>query len=167
MATFSVLLALSAGNSPTTGEFPSQRPVTRSFDVFFDIRLNKRLSKQWWGWWFETCSLWRHRNVNVSLYLPNLFSRNMHIHLWFCLIFWYRNLESRREPCEFVTKLLKSTHQLMIAVSIVKLNRQTGLVKSFILSIGHINMAAVFLTAIQASSYSCQITTFHLKIGYP
>ena len=28
------------------GEFPTQRPVTRSFDVFFDLRLNKRLSKQ-------------------------------------------------------------------------------------------------------------------------
>ena len=34
------------------GEFPTQRPVTRSFDVFFDLRLNKRLSKQSWGWWF-------------------------------------------------------------------------------------------------------------------
>ena len=46
------------------GEFPSQRPVTRSFVVFFDLRLNKRLSKQPWGWWFETpsWSLWRHRN---------------------------------------------------------------------------------------------------------
>ena len=43
---------------------PTQRPVTRSFDVFFDLRPNKRLSKQWWGWWFETLSrpLWRHRN---------------------------------------------------------------------------------------------------------
>ena len=29
-----------------TGGFPSQRPVTRSFDVFFDLRLNKQLSKQ-------------------------------------------------------------------------------------------------------------------------
>ena len=38
------------------GEFPSQRPVTRSFGVFFDMRLNKRLSKQTWGWWFETAS---------------------------------------------------------------------------------------------------------------
>ena len=59
------LLALCAGNSRVTGEFPSQRPVTRSFDVFFDMRLNKRLSKQSWGWWFETpsCSLWRHCNV--------------------------------------------------------------------------------------------------------
>ena len=47
------------------GEFHAQRPVTRSFGVFFDLRLNKRLSKQSWGWWFETLSrpLWRHRNV--------------------------------------------------------------------------------------------------------
>ena len=46
------------------GEFPAQRPVTRSFDVFFDLHPNKRLSKQWWGWWFETPSrpLWRHSN---------------------------------------------------------------------------------------------------------
>ena len=46
------------------GEVPTQRPVTRSFDVFFDLCLNKRLSKQPWGWWFETpsWSLWRHCN---------------------------------------------------------------------------------------------------------
>ena len=63
--TFSALLALCAGNSPVTGDFPAQRPVTRSFDVFVDLRLNKRLSKQWSGWWFETPSspLWRHCNA--------------------------------------------------------------------------------------------------------
>ena len=47
----SALLALCAGNSPVTGEFRSQRPVTQSFDVFFDLRLNKLLSKQSWSWW--------------------------------------------------------------------------------------------------------------------
>ena len=64
METFSALLAICAENSPVPGEFTAQRPVTRSFDVIFDLRLNKRLSKQWWGWWFETLShpLWRHRN---------------------------------------------------------------------------------------------------------
>ena len=64
MEIFSALLAICAGNSPVPGEFPIQRPVTRSFDVYFDLRPNKRLSKQWWGWWFETqsCPLWRHRN---------------------------------------------------------------------------------------------------------
>ena len=51
------------------GEFPTQRPVTRSFDVFFDLRLNKRLSKQPWGWWFEapSWSLWRQCNVKPAL----------------------------------------------------------------------------------------------------
>ena len=62
METFSALLAICAGNSPVPGEFPTQRPVTRSFDVYFDLRPNKRLSKQSWFWWFETPSwpLWRH-----------------------------------------------------------------------------------------------------------
>ena len=50
METFSVLLDICAGNSPVTGEFPTQRPVTHGFDVFIDLRQNKRLSKQWWSW---------------------------------------------------------------------------------------------------------------------
>ena len=60
----SASLAICAGNSPVTGEFPAHRPVTRSFEVFFDLCLNKRLSKQSWGWWFETPShpLWRYCN---------------------------------------------------------------------------------------------------------
>ena len=64
MKTHSKLLAICARNSTVTGEFPVQRPVTWSFDVFFELRLNKRLSKQSWGWWFETPSrpLWRHCN---------------------------------------------------------------------------------------------------------
>ena len=68
METFSALLAICAGNSPVLGEFPSQRPVTRSFDVFFELRMNKRLSKQSWGWWFETLSssLWRHSNGSAT-----------------------------------------------------------------------------------------------------
>ena len=65
METFSALLAICAGNSPGPGEIPAQRSVTRSFDVFFDLRLNKRLNKQSWGWWLETLSrpLWRHSNA--------------------------------------------------------------------------------------------------------
>ena len=81
METFAALLAIVVGNSPVPGEFPTQRPVTRSFDVFFDLRLNKRLSKQSWGCWLETLSrpLWRHRNElgkvgkdYVSLWYENL-----------------------------------------------------------------------------------------------
>ena len=61
-----------AGNSPVSGEFPALRPVTRSFDVFFDLRQNKRLRKQSWSWWFEklSCPLWRHRNGRQGLVYP-------------------------------------------------------------------------------------------------
>ena len=42
----SALLTICVGNSPVTGQFPAQKPVTRSFDVFFDLRIYERLSKQ-------------------------------------------------------------------------------------------------------------------------
>ena len=80
-------------NLPVTGGFPSQRPVTRSFDVFFDLRLNKRPSKQSRRQWFDAivlimtslqwtgnigaCSLVRHTTVSrigyailVPVWLP-------------------------------------------------------------------------------------------------
>ena len=66
MESFSALLALCEGNSPVIGEFPSQRPVTRSFDVFFDLRPNKRLTKQLRRRWFETPSRSLRRHYNVS-----------------------------------------------------------------------------------------------------
>ena len=68
---FSALLAIYVGNSPVPDAFPAKRPVTRSFDAFFDLHPNKRFSKQWWGWWFDSpsCPLWRHRNgANISGY---------------------------------------------------------------------------------------------------
>ena len=77
METFSALLAICVGNTPVSGEFPAQRPVTWSFDISFDLRLNKRLSKQSWGWWFETLScplwcqcngiiIWTHKRRSIS-----------------------------------------------------------------------------------------------------
>ena len=85
METISALLAICAGNSPVPGEFPAQRPVTRSFDVFFDLRLNKRLSKQSWDWWFETISrsLWRHCNAINKWDLVRLQFRGLRL-LWYC-----------------------------------------------------------------------------------
>ena len=85
MKTFSALLALCTGTSPVTDEFASQRPVTRRFDVSFDLRLNKRLSKQSWGWWFETPSppLWRHCN-DATAYHPRqhtLNGRNLKVYI--------------------------------------------------------------------------------------
>ena len=63
----SALLALCAGNSPVTGEFPSQRPVTRRFDVFFDLRLNKV-----WVNNGETGNLRRHRAHYDVIVIPKL-----------------------------------------------------------------------------------------------
>ena len=87
METFSALLAICAGNSPVPGEIPAQRPVKRSFDVYFDLCLNKRLSKQSWGWRFETssCPLWRHRNVPGSD-MENVFIF-MSFHVFFVFFF--------------------------------------------------------------------------------
>ena len=68
---FSALLAIRAGNSLVTGEFPAQGPVTRSFEDFFNLYLNTWMSKQWWCWWFETPSRlsWRHCNAVPKIYV--------------------------------------------------------------------------------------------------
>ena len=62
METFSALLAICAGNSPVNSPHKGQR---RGALIFFLICA---LSKQWWGWWFETpsCPLWRLCNGNSS-----------------------------------------------------------------------------------------------------
>ena len=103
------LLALCAGNSPVTGEFPAKRPVTRSFDVFFDLRLNKRLSKQSWGWWFEmpSCSLWHHCNV---LQLQNYFCRAININVVSSQIYRINSLGFRFK-LQFSEKNLKSCQE--------------------------------------------------------
>ena len=74
METCSALPAHCAGNSPVTGVFPSHRPLMRSFDVFFDLRLNKWSSKQPRGWWFETplCSLCPHCNVYEWFFVSSI-----------------------------------------------------------------------------------------------
>ena len=86
METFSALLAICAGNSPVPGEFPAQKPVTRSFYVFFHLHLNKQLSKQSSGWWFETLSrpLWRHCNDTTKTTLRSFSSVVKHPreHCW-------------------------------------------------------------------------------------
>ena len=74
-----------AGNLPVTGEYPSQRPVTLSFDIFYDLRLNKRLSKQSWGWLFETPlrPLWGDYNVwKKSIRLPQCQCNSTNICKW-------------------------------------------------------------------------------------
>ena len=97
METSSALLPICAGNSPVTGEFPSQRPVTQSLDIFFDLRLNKRsskqsrrrtlmfslnkhLSKQSCGWWSETPSrsLRRHCTVTKTSHENTFMDKYLH-----------------------------------------------------------------------------------------
>ena len=86
METFSTLLAPMCGEFTGPGEFLVQGPVTRSFDVLFDLHRNKRLSKQPWGWWFKTpsWSLWRQCNEQkCSPYL------DLHV---FIYIYAYRSI---------------------------------------------------------------------------
>ena len=85
METFSELLAICAGNSLVTGEFPAQKPVVRSFDVFFDPRLNKRLNKQSWGWWFETPSRSLRRHCNVAF--PSVKTYGMYV-IMILIVLW-------------------------------------------------------------------------------
>ena len=100
METFSALLTICAGNSPMTGEFPAQRPVTQSCDVFFDLRLNKRLSKQSWGWWFKTPSrpLWRHCNKNSHSFIA--YSRSS---LWLFQDITHRRFNARLQHPQCVS----------------------------------------------------------------
>ena len=81
---FSALLALCVGNSPVIGEFPSQRPVRRSFGVLFDLCLNIRLIQQPWRRCFETPSrsLWRHCNVVMENSLKWSLGCDMIIYYW-------------------------------------------------------------------------------------
>ena len=67
METCSASLTLCKGNSPVTDEFPSQRPVTWSFGILFDLHQDKRLGKPSRRRWFETRlrSLWCHCNADI------------------------------------------------------------------------------------------------------
>ena len=98
METFSTSLSLCEGNSPVTGEFSSQRPLTWSFDVFFYLRLNKWLSKQWRRWWFgmPLLSLWRRCNVSLSQLLVPI---GMHtcicvLNHWFRWSWWCHQMDT-------------------------------------------------------------------------
>ena len=124
------LLAICAGNSPVIGEFHAQRPVTRSFDAFFDLRLNKQFNKQSWGWWFESLSrsLWRHCNgCVVYLYiLKDIIRESLTIRVsWHGLTRqryhggcrWHSNLNAS------ATILERVSSRLCYAISAFPLNR--------------------------------------------
>ena len=80
------------------GEFPAQRPVTGSFDVFFYLRLNKRLSKQQWGGWFEmpSWSLWRQCNDSLELRLKHMnITRSIKDELGTYVTFWAKQKQPK------------------------------------------------------------------------
>ena len=117
METYSALLVLCAGNSPVTGEFPAQRSVMWNFDVYFDLHLNKQLSKQSWGWWFEMPShpLWRHHNVttlwNKSLSLLKSFYFSASVLKWIdkmCSCHHINRADSMFVPSQWETSLQSS-----------------------------------------------------------
>ena len=97
METSSALLALCAGHSPVTCEFPSQRPATRSFDIFFDLHPNQQVSKQWRRRWSETpsCSFWRHCNGISVTYLVIWFQGNNVRTRYLTLIYLYSAIAGR------------------------------------------------------------------------
>ena len=102
------------GEFTSPGEFPTQRPVMRGVDVFFDPHLNKRLSKQPWGWWFETLSwsLWRQCNVNTAFGLQTLKSSEV----VFALRWWlYSLITWDQMPCQEVVdrKWYWTTHDIL------------------------------------------------------
>ena len=127
METFSALLAICAENSPVPGEFPAQRPVTRSFDVFFDLHPDKRLSKQWWGWWFETPShsLWRHRNVLYSSFCAPARIR------------WSKNVINMLKTM-FALSLNTNTHRVLYSNSICFIDIPESS-SSFVITITHLS----------------------------
>ena len=122
----SALLAICAGNSPVAGEFPAQRSVTLSFDVFFDLRLNKLLSKQSCGWWCETPSrsLWRHYNETKAEWIRLLTQQSRENSPPFCR--WYiqihflcDNLDSNITNICFVPHWNQVMHICLSKLSII------------------------------------------------
>ena len=129
MEIFFALLALCAGNSPVTGEFPSQRPVTRSFDVFFDLRLYKRLSKHSWRRCFETpsLSLWRH--CNTSLLYSIGYGGHLRTTVQFSEKTYLKSLHWKASKCDFrgnghrifISEWIKLKRKITFVIRCVKL----------------------------------------------
>ena len=114
-------MPLCVGNSEVTVECPSRRQMTRSFDVFFDLRQNKRLSKQSKPRCFETQSrsLWCHCNT-MMIYMYNLVSSFHDIMLLIekkntsytrIKSFGFVNLEFRKMLCYFYMFSLSLEYQ--------------------------------------------------------
>ena len=118
----SALRALCERNPPFTGGFHSQRTATRSFDLLFDVRLNKRLYKQSRFRWFETSwrSLSRHCNVcmtlqtHCSIVIPFVLASNYldQLRLKIGIALWYsRGVTTPDMLKVFISKLYQIYHR--------------------------------------------------------
>ena len=111
------------GDFTGPGAFPAQRPVTRSFDVFFDLGLNERLSKQPRGWWFETPSWSLWRQCNAVLFSNSFLTRNAKTPINYI---WVRMMLYKSEGI----LLLKILSAIMFRISIRSLISMTFYAKS-------------------------------------
>ena len=118
------------------GEFPTQRPVTRSFDVFFDLRLNKRLSKQPRGWWFETppWSLWRRCNEKATWKSNSLTykteNRDSNFLVIFSLNTAHRAIQKREGVTHWWCSQFAMTHDKCSTCSTLPQIRKDGIVQT-------------------------------------
>ena len=121
METFSALLALCAGNSPVTGEFPSQRPVTQSFDVFLGLCLNKRLSKHSRDWWFDFFRMHKRNGLkfDMQMYADCIFNcLHLVMFCWFSSFWRYFDLVKQVKIAvlwQFLGNALKELAELILS----------------------------------------------------
>ena len=118
------VLALCEGNPPVAGVFPSQRPVTRSIGVFFDVRLNKRLSKQSGSRWFETswCSIWRHYDDSNLIYRHSrTLARVATVTCWLYPNKFYLNLSYLNLLRSTAKTQLRVTFQIKLPLTVIHL----------------------------------------------
>ena len=104
----------------------TQRPVTRSFDIFFDLDLNKRLSKQSWGWWLEapSSSIWRYCNglnlIHVYKRAPEeIFLSCIAVGLIILTHLWHLNIE--------IIYLLCRCRKMKIFIILFHISRESSL----------------------------------------
>ena len=127
------------------GEFTGPRwiPRTKASDAelwcFFDLRLNKRLSKQWWGWWFETLShpLWRHRNdINVIPHRYHNFDSGLTaVEVWA----WVTNYTSQKT----LSAIIYPCHNFYLTVLV---KEPLNFPHSFVLIAAHVYIRHNYLT---------------------
>ena len=110
--------------------FPRTKASDAEHWCFFDLRLNKRLSIQLWGWWFETLShpLLRHCNgIEIISWCPGfpwyskIHIKNTHPPLWHYLrcdrkltcntdIYRYVYNNQNNIPCAIIKKVFTPHH---------------------------------------------------------